>query len=292
MGGESGSEGPVPLAAVVIPVHADPGISHTLRSLLRLDWPADRLQVLVALDGPDGETERVAREHGAQVVVLPTNQGSYAARNAAIDALDDDVEIVVFTDADCEVVPGLLHAHAAALRTADLSGGAVEVTLRAKASPAEWVDSRRHLRQKQYVEVDGYAATANLAVRRSVLSQVRFTSGLRSGGDADFCLRARATGRSLVYTAEARVLHPARTTDAEVMKKVRRICTGIEANPARWKDRVIRKPSVRASLRVVRQAHRAGVSRGPLWDARAFALDQRASRAVFRSATVAKSRAR
>ncbi|MDP3713006.1 MAG: glycosyltransferase family A protein [Mycobacteriales bacterium] len=280
----------LPVAAVVLPVHADPGIAHTLRSLRRLDWPADRLHVLVALDGPDPETERVARQHGAHVVVLPTNQGSYAARNAAVDALPDDVEIVAFTDADCEVMPRLLHEHAAALRVADLSGGAVEVTLRRRASPAEWVDSRRHLRQKQYVEVDGYAATANLAVRRSVLGQVRFTSGLRSGGDADFCLRARAAGLSLVYTEGARVLHPARTTDAEVMKKVRRICTGIEANPARWKDRVIRKPSLRASLRVVRQAHRAKTSRGPLWDLRAFLLDQRASRAVFRSAARAKSR--
>jgi glycosyltransferase involved in cell wall biosynthesis len=289
--GEGRSTAALPVAAVVLPVHEDPGVGHVLRSLQRLDWPADRLHVLVALDGPDAETERVAREHGAQVVVLPTNQGSYAARNAAIDALPAEVEIVAFTDADCEAMPELLQAHLVALRSAELSGGAVEVTLRPKASPAEWVDSRRHLRQKHYVEVDGYAATANLAVRRSVLDSLRFTSGLRSGGDADFCLRARAAGLSLVYTEGARVLHPARTTDAEVMKKVRRICTGIEANPARWKDRVIRKPSVRVSLRVVRQAHSAGVSRGPLWDARAFLLDQRASRAIYRSATVAKSRA-
>jgi glycosyltransferase involved in cell wall biosynthesis len=172
-------------------------MARLLETLGALDWPRDRLRICVGIDGPDPSLEKLVRDFGADAVVLKENRGSYAARNAALDVVLEDCDFVAFTDSDCLVSPGWLHGHAAALEGSPLSGGAIDVTLRARPSPAEFVDRHRHLRQEAYVTVQGYAATANLAVRRDVLVQMRFNDALRSGGDAEFCLRARAAGYSL-----------------------------------------------------------------------------------------------
>ncbi|MFN2624780.1 MAG: glycosyltransferase family 2 protein, partial [Mycobacteriales bacterium] len=215
--------------------------------------------------------------------------GSYAARNAALDLLPADVEVVCFTDTDCIVSSGWVREHVKALATADLSGGAIDVTLRRNTSPAEWVDKLRHLKQETWVNVEGYAATANLAVRRSVVEQQRFDSRLRSGGDAEFCRHAAASGLRLVYSADAAVEHPARHQARELRRKVRRIAAGIRANPDRWENRVT--PPRVVSLYIPRSAYRAGVSRNPVWLLRAFLLEQWAARQI-RRAVVAVKRAK
>jgi glycosyltransferase involved in cell wall biosynthesis len=197
---------------VCIPVRDDgAGLRVTLRSIA-----AQRpgVPVVVAVDGHDPVVEAVAREAGATVVVLPVSAGSYAARNAALDAIPADADAVLFTDAGCVARPGWVAGHLAALTRADLSGGAVDVTTSSRPTPAEFVDAARNLRQQTYVEVDGFAATCNLAVRRSVIDQMRFDGALRSGGDREFCRRAAAAGFTLTYTPQAVVEHPARTAAA------------------------------------------------------------------------------
>lgn len=277
-----------PFATVVVPVHEDPErLDLLLTSVAALDWPREALQVVVGIDGPHAPTEEVVRRHGWTAVVLPVNGGSYAARNAALEQLDDRAELVAFTDSDCEVEPGWLRGHHAALQQVALSGGAIDVTLRRRASPAEFVDRRRHLRQQLYVEQDHYAATANLAVRRQVVDEQRFDATMRSGGDADFCLRAQARGHVLAYTAAAVVRHPARQTTRELMTKVERICGGIRSNPERWRDRAIKEP--RLTLSIARAAYRQGVTRNPVWMLRAVLLDHRISRRTYRTAQQVKA---
>jgi cellulose synthase/poly-beta-1,6-N-acetylglucosamine synthase-like glycosyltransferase len=272
---------PPPRFAVVVPAHGDhEPLRRLLDTLPVVEWPRDRLHVVVALDGPDPVLEKVVREAGVNVVVLPSNQGSYAARNAAIDALPE-VDLVAFTDADCILTRDWLRHHAVALQSADMSGGGIEVTMRPRPSAAEYVDRMRHLNQKLYVTVDGYAATANLAVRRSVLDKLRFDPRLRSGGDNDFGTRAGLAGFSLVYTPEALVQHPARQTDAEVMTKIRRICGGIRDNPARWETRRLR--DLKFTLQPGRTAWGLGYSRNPFWCMHVVVLQYRCERAVHRA---------
>lgn len=270
-----------PRFGVVVPAHGDPrALGRLLASLDVVEWPRDRLHVVVGIDGPDPRLEQVARARAGTVVVLPTNQGSYATRNAALDALPE-VDLVAFTDSDCILTPAWLSAHAAALERSDMSGGGIEVTLRRKPSAAEYVDRMRHLNQELYVQVDGYAATANLAVRREVLNVVRFDGRLRSGGDNDFGTRAGQAGFSLSFTPEALVRHPARQTDREVMTKIRRICGGIRDSPARWEHRRLR--DLRFTLQPGRTAWGLGYSRNPFWCMHVVVLQYRCERAVHRT---------
>ena len=246
-----------PHVGVVVPAHRETvSLDTLLRSLAEVEHPRDHLHVVVAVDGAHEPTVDTARRHGVTVVPLTVNGGSYTARNAALDALPDDVEAVLFTDADCVVTPPWVRAHLDALRTADLSGGGVRFTFRGRRpTPAEWVDSVRHLKQEAYVANDGYAATCNLAVRRGVLDRHRFDGRLRTGGDVEFCRRVVAAGGTLVYTPDALVEHPARDL-RELLVKVGRIAGGVPGQAERWRHR--QPPSTRLTLGVWRRAKRAG----------------------------------
>ena len=256
-----------------------------LGALARVQWSG--LHVVVGIDGPDPALEGVTRDHGATSVTLASNRGSYAARNAAIDLLPDDIDIVAFTDSDCLPSPQWIAEHARALQDADMSGGGIAVTMRANPAPAEFVDRFRHLLQEQYVLGDGYAATANLAVRRSVLDTVRFDPRLRSGGDNDFGRRAREAGFTLVYSAAALVEHPARTNTAELRRKRERIITGIRSSSPLWTIRPVPFPPFKP--KIVRSAVREGISRNPLWLLHAWLLQLQADLAVWRTVREVRS---
>jgi cellulose synthase/poly-beta-1,6-N-acetylglucosamine synthase-like glycosyltransferase len=258
--------------AVCVPAYRDPeGVQRLLGRISAVDHPAEALRVVVAVDGGDPETVQAAAAGGAAALALP-KAGSYAARNAALDHLGDWPEVVLFTDADCLPEPGWVNGHLAAIDAGlDLSGGAVEVTLRPKASPAEYVDRMRHLRQEMYVTALGFAVTANLAVRREILDKHRFADHLQTGGDVEFCRRTVAAGYTLGYTADAIVEHPARQTSKEVLTKVRRICAGMADQPERWVGTPVSKARIRRAPVAIARAE--GVSQGLLWDVREIALE-------------------
>src|SRR5689334_14251843 len=110
----------LPRVAVCIPAYQEvDGIAATVRSVLAVDYPKELLQVVVAVDGAHPGTVRAAEDAGATVVPLVENRGSYAARNAAVAAVERPVDVLLFTDADCLVAPAWVTAHVASLRTAD-----------------------------------------------------------------------------------------------------------------------------------------------------------------------------
>jgi glycosyltransferase involved in cell wall biosynthesis len=253
-------------AVVVIPAHRETASLTALLCSIPDDVP-----VIVAVDGGHPPTVATARRHGATVVALEVNGGSYAARNAALQHLPDDSGIVLFTDADCVVTAGWIEEHRRALIGAELSGGGVRFTFRReRPTPAEWVDAIRHLKQDVYIDRDGFAATCNLAVRRSVVADHQFDARLRTGGDAEFCRRVVAAGARLVYTPDAAVEHPARDL-RELVTKVRRLASGIPGQAARWQGRPL--PSRRLTRGVWRRAQAQGYDVGPLWGVSACLLD-------------------
>lgn len=269
-----------PAVAVVIPAHTE---TRSLRDLLRSLHRADhdgRLTIIVAVDGGNAATVDVAEVEGAITVALMVNGGSYAARNAGLQAVPEGVSAVLFTDADCVVTPGWVREHLRALESADLSGGHVHFTFRrTRPSPAEWVDACRHLKQQVYVERDGFAATCNLAVRASVLREHQFDPSLRTGGDAEFCRRTQAR---LVYTPAAVVEHPARDL-RELRIKVARLAAGVPGQADRWRGRAL--PPTRLTRGIWRRAQEAGHDVGPVWGVSACLIDWALSQQIRRAVT-------
>jgi biofilm PGA synthesis N-glycosyltransferase PgaC len=75
-------------------------IGHRIQNLLSLDYPKDKLQIIVVLDGPTDGTESVVRcldQSQLELIHLPWPRGKAAAINAAVARATGD--IIVFTDA-------------------------------------------------------------------------------------------------------------------------------------------------------------------------------------------------
>lgn len=94
-------DAPWPPVTITVPVHnAKASIGSTLESLLALDYPRDRLQILVISDASTDGTDDVVCDfagRGVELLRLPERQGKTAAENAALAASTG--EILVNVDA-------------------------------------------------------------------------------------------------------------------------------------------------------------------------------------------------
>lgn len=92
----------LPSITLLIAAHNErPVIAEKIENSLALDYPRDRLQILVAVDGSDDGTLEVVREYGSQGVETsysPQRRGKTAALNRALGLARG--EIVVFSDAN------------------------------------------------------------------------------------------------------------------------------------------------------------------------------------------------
>ncbi len=99
-----------PSVSVSLPAYNEErSIRETLEALLRIDYPADRRQILVTSDASTDRTDDIVREFaalGVELLRLPARAGKTAAENAAAPHLRG--EIVVNTDATIRIPPGSL----------------------------------------------------------------------------------------------------------------------------------------------------------------------------------------
>jgi GT2 family glycosyltransferase len=106
--------GELPDVALVVAAHAEEDvIAAKVANARALDWPADRLTVVVACDGSPDATPRRAREAGADLVLELPWGGKVRAQDAAVDATD--APLLAFSDANALWEPGALRALVAAL---------------------------------------------------------------------------------------------------------------------------------------------------------------------------------
>ena len=221
--------------SVIVPVYNNPaGMRIVLTGLTSQTYPRDRYEVIVADNGSTDETAQVVNgfiEGVPELVSMVTEadiQGSYAARNKGIGAARG--EILAFIDSDCDPDTDWVTQGVAALeeQTAAAGGGRIAFTFkRSRPNVYEYLDSARKLNQRSYVEVYGFAATANMFVRREAFDRHGlFRSDLVSGGDYEFGRRITRAGEILIYIENATVRHPARDSFGAIVRKSRRIVMG------------------------------------------------------------------
>lgn len=221
------SDQPSPQVSVVVPVRDDrEGLARCLQALARQTVPAH--EVIVVDDGSREDPTAVCDRAGVRLL-RQEPAGPYAARNRGIAAADG--EVIALTDADCVPRPGWLEAGTAALVGTDagMVGGRVAVLVRStRPSGAELYQLLEAFPQRRYVEKRGFAVTANLFARRSVLEEVGgFHGDLRSGGDLDLGRRVRDAGYAIIYAEGAVVAHPARPSWRGLAAKQRRVLKGL-----------------------------------------------------------------
>lgn len=99
-----------PTVSICLPAYNEEAqIRGAVESLLRLDYPADRRQILVVSDASTDRTDDIVREYadrGVELLRMPQRGGKTAGENAASRHLTG--EIVVNTDASIRIRPDAL----------------------------------------------------------------------------------------------------------------------------------------------------------------------------------------
>jgi mycofactocin system glycosyltransferase len=225
-GGESPA--PCPSVTVIIPVlDRAEELGDCLAALVSLDYPSDRLDVVVIDDGSrDGAAvSRVAGRYGARLLINDRNRGPSFSRNRA--ARTSAAEILAFVDSDCvpdrswlrDLVPYLAWDRVGAVGGRTI-GYYTESSLDRYEEVSSPLDMGRHFTIKGRGADSFYLPTCNLLVRRSIYEGVGgLREDLRVGEDVDLCWRLRSTGSYLVYAPEAIVRHKHRDSLGALLRR-------------------------------------------------------------------------
>lgn len=235
-----------PTVSIVIAAHdEEASIGTKLDHLHALDWPADRLEIVVVSDGSTDATEAIVAGHadrGVRLIARPW-EGKAAALDAGVAATSGD--IVVFTDANSLLAPDALRCltrHFADPEVGCVAGNqrylADSATTDGSAATGDASGGERSywaldrlLKTLESRAGDAISATGALyAIRRELIQPVRV------GVTDDFWISTGAVvaGQRIVFDPEAVAWEPpAASSSAEYARKVRVMTRGLRGVVAR-----------------------------------------------------------
>jgi len=199
----------LPCAAVIVAVYnGAASLRDCVESLLRLDYPAAQLELIVVDNASTDATPAILADYAGRLQVhRESRRGPAAARNRGLTAAT--AEVVAFTDADCTVDPAWLRHLVAPLAdpTVGVAGGRI-----LSRRPCNRIEAfGEHIHDHAYAMYGcrpPYAITMNWASRREVLEAVgRFNEDLLRSSDVDCAYRMVSAGFRLVYAEDAVIYH-------------------------------------------------------------------------------------
>lgn len=204
-----------PFVSVVVPTYRRPAsLARCLEALAALDYPRDRLEVIVVDDGSDTVDPGAHRPLDGLAVTLvrAAHGGPAAARN--LGATRAQGELVAFTDDDCLPSPGWLRALIAAAREGsdEAVGGrtinALPECMGAQAS--QFILDCVYAHYNAQAHRARFFASNNLALPLALFRELGgFDPGFPTSGgeDRDLCDRLVHQGHRLGYAHDAVVHH-------------------------------------------------------------------------------------
>jgi mycofactocin glycosyltransferase len=203
-----------PSVTVIIPVRNRPeDIFECLTSLTKLDYPADKIEIIVVDDASSDNTPQIISGFPVRLIKNPVRrQASYSRNLAASEAKGD---ILAFIDSDCvahplwlkELVPAFLDESNGAV------GGKVDSWFDNKAIDLyEKVSSSLNMgnRSRSSKEEGNffYLPTCNLLVKKEQFLKLdSFNIEMTVGEDVDFCWRLKDSGYEIEYRPAGIVFH-------------------------------------------------------------------------------------
>jgi GT2 family glycosyltransferase len=218
----TGREIDLPSVSVVVPFYGPDvsALAQCVEGLFSQDYPEDRVSITIVDNNDPARLSPNTFGPRCNICyeLLP---GSYAARNRGIRESFGD--IIAFTDSDCVPHCSWISAGVKSLQAATepvLVGGSIVFDFGNRQNSYKLLDSIVHHRQKEYVFLHRFAATANLFVTRELFKAYgAFNPRFLSGGDREFGQRLSAAGVKICLAEDAIVLHPARGRFVDLLRK-------------------------------------------------------------------------
>lgn len=202
--------------SVIVPVYNGAAvIERCLDALASQTVPSEQFEIIVVDDGSqDGTPERVEcwtgrRRAGQVTLVRQGHAGPAAARNRGADIAR--APLLLFTDADCQPIPGWVEALLAGFASPDQPAGLMgayrssQRSLAARFAQLEFED--RYQRMARADPVD-FVATYSAAFRRDVfMTEGGFDTRYIQNEDVEFSYRLSEAGYRINFVPEAQVYH-------------------------------------------------------------------------------------
>ena len=213
----------LPGVSVVVPVLNGAGeIGRLLESLLALDYPRDRLELIVVDNGSTDGTRDVISGYPVRLVEETATRSSYAARNRGTAMAGG--EWIAFTDADCVATPDWLLRLLRPPIPANIGAVAGEVLALESITPVQRLMERhgfmKHAVTLPHKDLPCFS-TANVAVRPTVLEKVGgFREDVRYFGDMELAWRMQLEASAgILFRPEAVIRHRHRRTWGELWRQ-------------------------------------------------------------------------
>ena len=211
-----------PTVTVVVAAYNEESvIDRRLENLLALDYPADKLELVVTSDASTDRTHELVSRFAPRVrLVVNERGGKVAAQDRAVR--ETESEIVAFSDANATWAPDALRQLVRSFADPDVAYVCGQLVLEAAdGSNREGVYWRYEMLQREAESRLGSVTGGNgsiYAVRRADYVEV----DPRWGHDLSFPYRMVQAGRRAVYEPAARAFEkPTPSNESEYRRKVR-----------------------------------------------------------------------
>lgn len=210
-----------PTVAVIIAAYNEEAvIVRRIENLLALDYPTDKLQIIVSSDASSDRTEELAAQYPAVTVIRNNRAGKVAAQDRAVR--ESASEIVAFSDANATWSESALRTLVRSFADHDVAYVCGQLNiLAADGSNKEGVYWRYEMLQRSAESAIGSVTGGNgsiYAVRRSDYVEV----DSRFGHDLSLPYLMVQRGRRAVYEPEAHAWEkPTPSNESEYRRKVR-----------------------------------------------------------------------
>jgi cellulose synthase/poly-beta-1,6-N-acetylglucosamine synthase-like glycosyltransferase len=208
------------VVVVVAAYNEEASIARRIENLLTLDYPKDKLQIVVSSDASSDRTEEIAASYEGVRVISNPRGGKVAAQDRAVRQTESDV--VVFSDANCTWAPDALRKLVRSFADPDVAYvcGQLKI-LGADGGNKEGVYWRYEMVQRSAESQLGSITGGNgsiYALRRSDYVEV----DPRFGHDLSLPYLMVQHGRRAVYEPAAHAFEkPTPSNETEYRRKVR-----------------------------------------------------------------------
>lgn len=203
-----------PFISIIIPVRNRPDdIYECLTSLLKLEYPPDKKEIIVVDDASDDNTFEIISSFPVRLLKNPKRMQASRSRNLAAGKARGD--ILAFIDSDCTADPLWLMELASCFNDESngAAGGLVDSRFEKKILDRyEKKSSSLNMGTlpKSSKEAGSffYLPSCNFLVRKDIFLKLEgFNGSMTVGEDVDFCWRLTESGREIEYRPAGTVYH-------------------------------------------------------------------------------------